>query len=212
MAHMRSRAVSLVGALGLIVGSSVPVTGSADWTSGGTKDGVTLAFRDDAALGAREVRATSELPFPVDGIFPVVCDLSHYKALVPDVTEASVVDGRVPSDYEIYLRYAPRYFVVAARDVVLHVRGQSDAPGRVGCSWSEVTGRAERKGTVRMPLLRGSWTLERLDTMRSRVVYQIAVNPGGRIPGWLVRRGAVQALPDVIENVRQRLRSIHGTR
>jgi hypothetical protein len=208
---MRSRAVPLVVVVALIVCGSVPVMGNADWTSGGTRDGVTLAFRDDAALGAREVRATSELPFPVSMIFPVVCDLSQYKALVSDVTEASVVDGRVPSNYEIYLRYAPRYFVVAARDVVLHVRGQSDAPGMVGCSWSEVTGRAERKGTVRMPLLRGSWTLERLDPMRSRVVYQIAVKPGGRIPGWLVRRGAVQALPDVIENVLDRLRRIHET-
>ncbi len=56
-----------------------------------------------------------------------------------------------------------------------------------------------------MPLLRGSWTIEPLDVTRSRVVYQVAVNPGGRLPGWLVRRGAVSALPDVIEQVRRRL-------
>ena len=56
-----------------------------------------------------------------------------------------------------------------------------------------------------MPLLRGSWTIEPLDPMRSRVVYQVAVNPGGRLPGWLVRRGAVSALPEVIEQVRRRL-------
>jgi Polyketide cyclase / dehydrase and lipid transport len=58
---------------------------------------------------------------------------------------------------------------------------------------------------VRMPLLRGSWTIEPLDATRSRVVYQVAVDPGGRLPGWLVRRGAVSALPDVIEQVRRRL-------
>ena len=56
-----------------------------------------------------------------------------------------------------------------------------------------------------MPLLSGSWTIEPLDATRSRVVYQVAVNPGGRLPGWLVRRGAVSALPDVIEQVRRRL-------
>ena len=56
-----------------------------------------------------------------------------------------------------------------------------------------------------MPLLRGSWTIEPLDAARSRVVYQVAVNPGGRLRGWLVRRGAVSALPDVIEQVRRRL-------
>ena len=56
-----------------------------------------------------------------------------------------------------------------------------------------------------MPLLSGSWTIEPLDATRSRVVYQVAVNPGGRLPGSLVRRGAVSALPDVIEQVRRRL-------
>jgi len=47
--------------------------------------------------------------------------------------------------------------------------------------------------------------LEPQDATHSRVVYQVAVNPGGRLPGWLVRRGAVSALPDVIEQVRRRL-------
>jgi hypothetical protein len=36
-------------------------------------------------------------------------------------------------------------------------------------------------------------------------VYQVAVDPGGRLPRWLVRRGAVGALPDVIEQVRRQL-------
>jgi hypothetical protein len=87
--------------------------------------------------------------------------------------------------------------VVAARDVVIDVRREPR-----GCSWSEVGERAPvRSGTVRMPLLRGSWVVEPLGDARSRVVYQIAVRPGGRIPGWLVRRGAIDALPDIIARV-----------
>jgi hypothetical protein len=209
--HDRKGGVSILIGLVLLVRASVTVGGDAGWTGAGTKNGVTLAFRDDPKLAAREVRATSELPFPAARILSVVCDLSRYKELVPGVTEATLIEGRSPGDYEIYLRYAPRLLVVAARDVVLRVRGASDVPGRTGCSWAEVTGRlAERQGTVRMPLLRGAWTLEALAAGRSRVVYQIAANPGGRIPGWLVRRGAVQALPEVIENVRERLRRIDG--
>ncbi len=210
LTHARKSTVSILIGLVLLIRASVTASGDAGWTSAGTKNGVTLAFRDDSLLAAREVRATTELPFPAARILSVVCDLSHYE-LVPGVTEATLIEDIGPVDYEIYLRYAPRFLVVAARDVVLRVRGDSDVPGRAGCSWAEVTGRlAERKGTVRMPLLRGKWTLETLDAGRSRVVYQIAVNPGGRIPGWLVRRGAVQALPEVIENVRERLRRIHS--
>jgi len=209
LTHARRSTISILIGLVLLIRASVTAGGDAGWTSAGTKNGVTLAFRDDSLLAAREVRATTELPFPAARILSVVCDLSHYE-LVPGVTEATLIEGS-PVDYEIYLRYAPRFLVVAARDVVLRVRGDSDEPGSAGCSWAEVTGRlAERKGTVRMPLLRGKWRLEPLDAGRSRVMYQIVVNPGGRIPGWLVRRGAVQALPEVIENVRERLRRIHS--
>jgi ribosome-associated toxin RatA of RatAB toxin-antitoxin module len=181
----------------------------AEWTSAGTRAGVTLAFRDEPVLNAREVRATSELPFPAALILPVVCDLTQYRQLVPGVTEATLLEGSTPTDYEVYLRYAPRYVVVAARDVVLRVRSSSDAAGIYGCTWSEVSDRmARRKGTVRMPLLRGTWTIEPLGERRARVTYQLAASPGGRIPGWLVRRGAVQAMPEVIENVREQLRRL----
>jgi hypothetical protein len=168
---------------------------------------VTLAFRDDPALNAREVRAASELPFAAALIFSVVCDFTNYGQLVSGVTEARPLDGHIPTDYRIYLRYAPRFVVVAARDVVLRVRSGSDVPGALGCGWSELDDRlAERKGTVRMPLLRGTWTLEPLDGTRSRATYQVAAVPGGRIPGWLVRKGAVQVMPEVFEKVRERLR------
>ena len=151
------------------------------------------------------MRATSELPFPAALIFSVVCDFTHYGQLVPGVTEARVLEGRIPTDYEIYLRYAPRFVVVAARDVVLRVRSGSDAPARLaaaGRRWP-IAGRAQ--GHRADAPLRGTWTLETLDNRRSRVTYQLAAVPGGRIPGWLVRKGAVQVMPEVIENVHQQL-------
>jgi len=176
------------------------------WTDAGTTRGVTVAFRDDPRLAVREVRATTELPFPAARIFRVVCDFTHYGSLVPGVQETTMMSGTAPSDYEIYLRYAPRYVVVSARDVVVHVQAQTTPDGSSGCHWTDLKERVpERKGTVRMSLLRGSWTIEPLDETRSRVVYQVAADPGGRLPGWVVRRGAVSALPEVIEQARRRL-------
>jgi hypothetical protein len=204
----RTAAGTAVG-LVLLVSAFAAADRDSEWTSGGTKDGVTLAFRDDPVLAAREVRAISELPFPAARIFSVVCDFTHYGQLVSGVTEARLLEGHIPTDYEIYLRYAPRFVVVAARDVVLRVRSGADAPGALGCGWSEVADRlAKRNGTVRMPLIRGTWTLEPLDDNRSRATYRLAAVPGGRIPGWLVRKGAVQVMPDVIEKVRERLRRL----
>jgi hypothetical protein len=195
--------------LGLVLALQVAAEG--DWEDSGTRKGTTLAFRDNQLLNAREVRGTSELPFAVGAIAPFVCDFQNYTKLLPDVREARLVDGMIPADYEIYLRYAPRFLVVAARDVVLRVRAEAGSEGRAGCSWLETEGRVEpRSGTVRMPLLRGSWTIERIDAERSRVTYQVAARPGGRIPAWLVRRGAVGALPDVLSRLRDELRKAQG--
>jgi ribosome-associated toxin RatA of RatAB toxin-antitoxin module len=179
---------------------------AAGWTTAGTTRGVILAFRDDPRLDVREVRATTELPFPAGRIFPLVCDFTHYRSLASGVEETRVMSGTAPSDYAVYMRYAPRFLVVSARDVVVRVKGQSLPDGSSRCDWMESQHQeSERDGVVRMSLLRGSWTIEPLDVTRSRVVYQVAVNPGGRLPGWLVRRGAVRALPDVIEQVKRRL-------
>ena len=192
-----------------LVLASLAQAAASGWTAAGTRGGVTLAFRDDPQLDVREVRATTELAFPAARIFPLVCDFTHYRSLVSGVQETRMMSGTAPSDYEIYMRYAPRFLVVAARDVVVHVQGQSSPDGSSSCQWTDLKEREpERKGIVRMPLLRGSWTIEPLDETRSRVVYQVAVNPGGRLPGWVVRRGAVGALPDVIEQVRRRLERV----
>jgi ribosome-associated toxin RatA of RatAB toxin-antitoxin module len=192
---------------------SLAQAGAGDWTAAGTSRGVTLEFRDDSRLEVREVRATTELPFPAASIFSLVCDFTHYGSLLSDVRETKMLVGTAPSDYEIYLRYAPRFLVVSARDVVVHVQGQSLPDGSGRCQWTDLKQREpEREGIVRMSFLRGSWTIEPLDATRARVVYQIAVNPGGRLPGWLVRRGAVSALPDVIEQVRRRLRESNANR
>lgn len=170
-----------------------------DWTAAGTKDGVVLHYRDDAGLGAREVRAVAELPHPADRIVSMVCDFTQTPD--PGVRERKVLSGDLASRYEIYLRYNSRFMVVSARDVVIDVRRDAG-----GCAWSEVADREPvRPGTVRMPLLRGSWQVERLDDVRSRVTYQVIVRPGGSVPGWLVRRGAVDALPDIITRVSRRI-------
>jgi hypothetical protein len=190
----------------LVVVASVLQTGAGAWTPAGTTRGVTVDYRDDARTGVREVRATAELAFPAARIVALVCDFTNYGSLVSGVQEARVLSGTLPADYEIYLRYAPRFVVVAARDVVVRVQTEPGTDRAAGCGWEGVKAREpERKGTVRMPLLRGRWTIQPLDAARSRVVYQVAVDPGGRLPGWLVRRGAVSALPDVIQQARRRL-------
>lgn len=204
---------TVVSAMTLVCLLSPPTLGASDeegvWIDAGTKRGVALAFRENLRLGAREVRATTELPFPAALVFAVVCDLSRYPDFVPGIVEATTLEGTTPADYVIYLRYAPRFVVVAARDVILRVRGGPEPAGTFRCSWWGLPDRLpERHRVVRMPLNSGSWIVAPLGAARAHVEYQIAVKPGGRVPDRLVRWGAVRALPEEMEAVQKRLASI----
>lgn len=193
MKAMLTRVAFVVAA----IAASTAMLAAQEWTPAGTRRGVELAFRDDAALGVRQMRAVGEIPYSASRIVAIACDFTQ--TLDPDVRESRIMSGDLKSGYEIYLRYASRFVVVAGRDVVISVQHEPN-----GCSWSERSGVApERSGTVRMPLLRGSWLVETLDASRSRVTYHVAVKPGGSIPGWLVRRGAAGALPNVFERLTQ---------
>src|SRR5688572_21685727 len=106
----------------LLVVASLLAAGAPDWTPAGTTRGIAVAFRDDPASSVREVRATAELAVPAGRVVALVCDFTRYGAIVDGVQEARTLSGTVPASYEIYLRYAPRFVVVAARDVVVRVR------------------------------------------------------------------------------------------
>lgn len=196
----------LIGGFLLVLTVGAAQATETSWTAAGVKDGITLAYRDDPGTGAREVRATAELPFSAQPIFALVCDQTQYQSVVEGLDEVRLLSGTVPDDYELYFRYAPRFAVVAARDVAVRVQRRTGDAG-LGCDWSHLPDRVPpQPGAVRMRVLRGSWTLAALDAARTGVVYQVLADPGGRLPGWLVRRGALGAIPDVIQRVARRLR------
>src|SRR5262245_24156005 len=130
-----------IGLVALVLCGSAVAAGDPGWTEAGSKRGVRLAFRDDPVLDAREARATTDVPFAAAAVFAVVCDFSLYPELVDGVTEAMILDGEIPAGYDVYLRYAPQYVVVAARDVVVHVQGGVEPTGERSCAWNEVAGR-----------------------------------------------------------------------
>lgn len=180
----------------------------AGWTSAGVKNGVSLSYREHPDLHARELRAIAELPVPAKPLFAAACDFPRYHGFVPGIVESTEVERSGPDDYVAYVLYAPRFVVVAARDVVLRVSLGEEPTGALHCGWSQEPGRVpERPRTVRMPINVGTWTVEPLGETRSRVTYRVTVKPGGSLPDWLVRWGAVRALPEVIDVVRKRAAS-----
>lgn len=144
-----------------------------------------------------------DLPFAVTRVFEVVCDQSRYQSIVPGLEEVRLLSGTVPENYELYFRYAPQFAVVAARDVAVRVQRISDA---TGCRWWHLPGRvAVGPGAGADAISPRQLVDPAHRSGHSRVTCQVTADPGGRLPAWLVRRGTLSTLPDVVERMKQRL-------
>jgi hypothetical protein len=177
----------------------------------GVQDGVHLFSRVSPTLNAFEVRAERTLSFPAQLIYEVVTDYGRYQEFMPGIVSATLFQVTNTNELDVYMRYSPQFVVVRARDVELQVTLQpgleSQATWR--SAWKNITGRApERSDSVRMPLNVGSWSISPISANSSRIVYQVAVRPGGWIPDWMVRWGAARALPEVIQIVERRVATL----
>ena len=104
---------------------SLAQAGAGDWTAAGTSRDVTLAFRDDSRLAVREVRAMTELPFPRPAFSRSCVTSRTTDRSCPVFARRRCWWAPHHRTTRSHLRYAPRFLVVSARDVVVHVQGQS---------------------------------------------------------------------------------------
>jgi ribosome-associated toxin RatA of RatAB toxin-antitoxin module len=72
------------------------------------------------------------------------------------------------------------------------------------CSWSLVTGNLRENS--------GEWILEPCGTNKTKVIYRLCTDPGGAVPGFLVKRGTSNTMPQIIEAVRKRAASLCESR
>jgi ribosome-associated toxin RatA of RatAB toxin-antitoxin module len=67
-------------------------------------------------------------------------------------------------------------------------------------SWSLVIGNVKEDS--------GGWIVEPYGVNLTRVIYRVATDPGGEIPGFLVKHGTCITLPDIIKAIRERAAKI----
>ena len=80
------------------------------------------------------------------------------------------------------------------------VKGLNDetkaAQHRYHCSWSLVIGNLRENS--------GEWILEPFGTAQTKAMYRLCTDPGGAVPGFLVKQGTRSTMPQIIKAVRER--------
>ncbi len=86
------------------------------------------------------------------------------------------------------------------------IKGQNDetraAQHRYHSSWSLVAGNLNENS--------GEWIIEPFGVTKTKVIYKLCTDPGGAIPGVLVKQGTCTTMPQIIAAVRERARKLCG--
>lgn len=124
----------------------------------------------------------------------------RYDELIPPVTRSTVV--RVVGDRALVHQVA-RTRGIAPREVLLWMeRAASDGASRVRWTTAAELPLELPPRHVRAPRNEGWWEIAAHPQGGARVVHQVTYDPGGSVPGWVVRWAQVGGLREVMTHVR----------
>ena len=207
----RWRASGIAAVLaGSLLLAAIPAP-AAEWEKLSEKAGLLVERRAVAGSSFYEVRATARSPLPPAAIFETLWKHREYLQFIPHLKRLDLLsdtgDERVAyeqvavpfardRDYTVRLR--KRVDVAAERYEILFASTNDAGPPPDGRH-------------VRVPSIKGSWTVEPGDDGRGSVVrYDVQTQPGGMIPAWVANRAQRDAVADLLRAVLKRALENNG--
>ena len=182
----------------LVLPPSVPVAVSGAERERLARGEVVVRLAAADARGLREGLAMRVLDTPPERLARALTDFAHYPEWAPFVARATpraLDDGAVEQEQRLDLPtpVTDRHFRLRFR-----VETERTSPGALWqMRWSFVP----LSGNLRDH--RGAWGLAGLGDGRTLAWCRVYVDPGGRVPAWLVNRTVARALPWILDGLRQ---------
>ncbi len=192
---------------------------------------------DESCIKSGEMTAVVDAPPEI--VWQVITDLNNFKSFMPRTmasravpadkldailrlkpTEADQVErvlGPTPMDpascripggkYTVYF-YSHLNFPFPASNRWYIIKGVNDetqaAQHLYRSSWSLVIGNLKENS--------GEWILGPYGSRGTKAIYKLRTDPGGCIPGFLVKQGTTNTMPQIIEAIRKRTASLLGSK
>jgi hypothetical protein len=181
--------------------AGVAVADSPSWRPDGTSNGMGVEKREVRGSSFDEFRVTTTSALDLQN----VCDAIYAKGL----------DGRSNVQFKrreilrltdterwVYEQIAVPW--VSDRDYVMHTKLEQAPPsGRCEVSFEtqDDPARPPVRGFVRIPVIRGHWSVAPMPDGHLAIAYQVFSDPGGGIPAFLASGGQRSAAVDFVKNV-----------
>jgi len=161
-----------------------------DWQPLLTQDGVSVEERSAPGRTLPELRATVEIDAGIFEVLAVISDIPRQTEWMADCEESRLIREE-PGDVSLIYNRTGAPWPVSDRDTVLRTQTTLVEPSqRVAVHFANVSDAAVPPidGIVRMPRLVGGYDLVSLAPTRTRVTYQLDIDPGGSLPTFAVTR------------------------
>jgi ribosome-associated toxin RatA of RatAB toxin-antitoxin module len=200
----------------LFLSGMLPVTAGAlqglapeDWTFSRRLGDVDIYRQPINGSRFPAVRAHARINASAKALYAVISDYEHFRDFIPSVLDSRVL-ARQMSTLSVYQRLGFP-LMVADRHYVIQV---TENLVQAGEGLLRVTWQLDRQqslsltsGSAVVPdAFSGSWRLAELEQGRATdATYSIHVEPGGRLPAWLLLSASERYVFQVIQAVRRRL-------
>jgi ribosome-associated toxin RatA of RatAB toxin-antitoxin module len=221
----------LVGVAIILCLGFAPQAGAQDEGRSKSDEGeISVSLQSVPGTYIKRAEMTGVIDAPPEVVWQVITDLNNFKFFMPrTLTSMAVAPEKVTeivqkkptraAEVEKLLGPTPAnpasYRIPGGKYTVYHysnldlpwpcrnrwyiLKGIQDeeqaAQHRYRISWSLVIGNLKENS--------GEWMLEPYGTNRTKVRYRLCTDPGGEIPGFLVKQGTCTTLPQIIKAVRE---------
>jgi len=181
----------------------------AGWEEYFNDTGVTVYNRTIQNSEVHEVLATAVLDYPSEQIVSILSDYPRYIEFMPYVEKSTVVTQKENSTLLFQQLNFP--WPISDRHFVIELTSKSDNRGSHFISWTLATetGDAPTGNGIALKTDDGYWKLCPINSGNSTYIeYFIHTDPGGILPFWVINQANIQAVPEVINALEKRTKSI----
>lgn len=162
--------------------------GKGPWERVGTDDGILVERRTVPGTNLKEFRGRGIVEAPLGRVLAIIRDAPHRCEWMAQCGDDYVVEENEAARLQISYHRTKAPWPVADRDSINRAELRVDLKKRrvfLPFEAIEHPKVPSVKGVVRMPFLRGHWTLEPVGAGGTIVEYQVHADPGGNLPEWI---------------------------
>ena len=198
----------------VLLGISPGLAGASDWEVIAERDGIVVSRRPVEGRALPQLRSVGEVPGTPYEVLAILLDVPAHVYWRPDCVESKTL-RRVDTWRSVTYTRTDLPWPVSDREAVTENEVTFiDPPSKVKVTFASVTAPdvARAGDTVRMTIASGSYAIEAIDDARSLVHYEVDVDPGGSLPGWLINmqstRNPLETLAGLRETSRRDARPV----